>query len=109
MTFNYLLTFLRLQPIMRDSAVAGLTERRVSQEVKKKKDPAPLRSADLLNHAAAWEMFNLTNWFLFPLLFFFFLFFHAAGILSMEVMSSSHPFKSDCGPYILRGRWRSRT
>lgn len=21
----------------------------------------------------------------------------------MEVMSSSHPFKSDCGPYILRG------
>lgn len=56
---------------MRDSAVAGLTERCVSQEVKKKKDPAPLRSADLLNHAAAWEMFNLTNWFLFPLLFFF--------------------------------------
>lgn len=91
---------------MRDSASARLTECCVSQEVKKKKDPVPLRSADLLNHAAAWETFNLTNWFLFPLLFSFF---HAAGILNMEVMSSSHPFKSDCGPYILRGRWRSRT
>lgn len=26
----------------------------------------------------------------------------------MEVMSSSHPFKSDCGPYILQGRQRTR-
>lgn len=71
--FNYLLTFLRLQPLMRVSALARLTECCVSQEGKKKKDPAPLRSADLLNHAAAWETFNLTNWFLFPLRFFFFL------------------------------------
>lgn len=85
---------------MSDSALAGLTECCVSQEVKKKKEPAPLRSADLLNHTAAWETFNLTNWFLFPLLFSFF---HAAGILNMEVMSSSHPFRSDCGPYILGG------
>lgn len=82
------------------SAPARLTECCVSQEVKKKKDPAPLRSAEHLNHAAAWEPFNLTNWFLFPLLFSFF---HAAGTLNMEVMSSSHPFKSDCGPYILMG------
>lgn len=60
-----------------------------------------LRSADLLNHTAERDMFNLTNWFLFPLLF---LFFHAVGILTMEVMSLSHPFKSDCRPYILSGR-----
>ena len=32
--------------------------------------PCGPRSADLLNHAAAGETFNLTNWFLFPLLFF---------------------------------------